>query len=148
MHTYKGREHLLLEAVELRKQGYGYRSIARKLSEPVSWSVVRQWVRHIPAPDAHKKSSPFMLHPIPWEELKTNTSRRRALVLERQHRCEMCELGTWLGEPIPLELDHIDGDKGNNSKENSRLLCPNCHALTPTYKGKNMKHLRGAVAQW
>lgn len=38
---------------------------------------------------------------------------------------------------IPLEIDHIDGDYTNNSEENLRLLCPNCHSLTPTYKGAN-----------
>ena len=38
---------------------------------------------------------------------------------------------------IPLEVDHIDGDYTNNKEENLRLLCPNCHSLTPTYKSRN-----------
>jgi predicted HNH restriction endonuclease len=37
---------------------------------------------------------------------------------------------------IPLELDRINGDRTDNRKENLRLLCPNCHALTETYRGK------------
>lgn len=38
-------------------------------------------------------------------------------------------------------MDHIDGNTENNVKENLRLLCCNCHALTSTYKGKNIgKH--------
>jgi len=36
------------------------------------------------------------------------------------------------GEP-PLQIDHIDGDAGNNRPENLRLLCGGCHSLTPTY---------------
>ena len=53
--------------------------------------------------------------------------------------CSHCTNTTWLGAPIPLELDHKDGDSQNNCITNLRLLCPNCHALTPTYRGKNKK---------
>lgn len=53
--------------------------------------------------------------------------------------CSCCGNSEWLGGPIPLELDHIDGNSANNSLTNLRLLCPNCHALTPTYRGKNKK---------
>ena len=48
--------------------------------------------------------------------------------------CTMCGLREWLGQPIPLELHHIDGSSSNNNRENLVLLCPNCHTLTPTYR--------------
>ena len=54
--------------------------------------------------------------------------------------CSNCGGLEWLGQPIPLELDHLDGNKHNNQLDNLRLICPNCHALTPTYRGKNTKH--------
>lgn len=56
-----------------------------------------------------------------------------------ESQCSNCGLFDWLNEPIPLELDHIDGDNSNNELANLRLLCPNCHAKTPTYRGKNKR---------
>ena len=51
--------------------------------------------------------------------------------------CSDCGLSTWRGQPVPLELDHRNGDNRDNELSNLRLLCPNCHAFTPTYRGKN-----------
>lgn len=42
-----------------------------------------------------------------------------------------------MGKPIPLEIDHIDGNSDNDSKENLRVICLNCHGQTSTYRGKN-----------
>lgn len=54
-------------------------------------------------------------------------------------KCEKCGSIEWLGVPIPLELDHINGDPTDNRIENLRILCPNCHALTSTYRGRGKK---------
>ncbi|MFC9298946.1 HNH endonuclease [Streptomyces sp. NPDC057011] len=52
-------------------------------------------------------------------------------------QCQMCGIEpTWQGYPLPLEVDHIDGDWRNNQPDNLRLLCPNCHSTTDTYRGR------------
>ena len=54
--------------------------------------------------------------------------------------CESCGIGeNWNGKDLVLELDHIDGNNTNNSLENLRILCPNCHSQTPTFRGRNIK---------
>ncbi len=57
----------------------------------------------------------------------------------KESKCENCGMEKWLGMQIPLELHHIDGDKINNQLSNIKILCPNCHALTENYRGKNKK---------
>ena len=52
-------------------------------------------------------------------------------------KCSFCGLTRWLDGEMPLQLDHKDGNKDNNNLRNLRLLCPNCHALTPQYRLKN-----------
>ena len=59
----------------------------------------------------------------------------------KEYKCESCGLTEWLDEPIPLELHHKDGDRFNNTLENYLLLCPNCHAFTENYRGKNVKQI-------
>lgn len=55
------------------------------------------------------------------------------------YKCSSCKLSEWMGYKIPLEVDHINGIHTDNRIENLRFLCPNCHALTDTYKGKILK---------
>lgn len=55
----------------------------------------------------------------------------------KQHQCTHCGLAVWCGQPILLELHHINGINNDHRLSNLHSLCPNCHALTNNYRGKN-----------
>lgn len=63
------------------------------------------------------------------------SSRKVRLLEEASYQCSQCGYDKKRpdGQSI-LEIDHIDGNPENNSKNNLRVLCPNCHALTPTFR--------------
>jgi len=77
-----------------------------------------------------------------FEDLKTDASRKLRLLEQVEYKCFICSISKWNDQKITLELDHIDGKHSNNTLENLRLLCPNCHSQTPTYKAKNKGHGR------
>lgn len=64
---------------------------------------------------------------------------KKYLLSKYDNRCSICgwsEVNKFTGT-IPLELEHVDGNYLNNKEDNLTILCPNCHSLTPTYKGAN-----------
>ena len=55
-------------------------------------------------------------------------------------KCERCGISEWMGEPITIEIHHLDGDHFNNEPSNLACLCPNCHSQTENYSGKSSKN--------
>lgn len=66
---------------------------------------------------------------------------RKRIILEQKEKCNKCKLDKWLGNNMPLELEHIDGNHYNNERTNLEALCPNCHSLTPTWRGRNKNNI-------
>ncbi len=132
--------------------------LARRLGlDPTNGSVqrrLRERIAELSLPTAHLRGRG-------WASGRSRPSRRRPieelLVADSPHRgsafrgrlveegildprCALCGLERWRGRPAPLQLDHVNGDPGDNRRENLRLRCPNCHAQTPTYCGRNIRN--------
>jgi 5-methylcytosine-specific restriction endonuclease McrA len=64
-------------------------------------------------------------------------------------KCAECGItDLWNGKSLSLELDHINGDKHNNTRENLRYLCPNCHSQTNTFRVKNYNPIKSTKRKW
>ena len=131
----------VLEKLHLRVAGSNYETVKRKISElhlDVSHMTGKAWnqgVRYTPLRQAQPLSEILVEHST---FMNANHLRERLLREGvKQHKCERCGNTEWLGEPIPLELHHVNAVRDDQRLENLRLLCPNCHALTDNYRGKN-----------
>jgi hypothetical protein len=146
------------EIEQFVKESTSYAQLAKKIgycdgSSGSAYRTVHQMINELNLDISHFKGQgwnkgrryssekyiPFKEY-IQGDSIQTNKLRKKLLREGlKEHKCECCQNTTWINNPIPLEVHHKDGDKTNNEIDNLQLLCPNCHALTDTYKGKNTK---------
>lgn len=113
----------LLDKLDLKKAGGNFSSMKRKLQ--LLNVDCSHWTGQAWNKDQRLKD---------WSSYSRVVNLKKHLIKDRGHACESCNLTTWLSTVIPLEVDHVDGDKTNNELDNLKLLCCNCHALTPTWR--------------
>lgn len=91
--------------------------------------------------DPRKKQVALVDWLINGSTVQSNTLKRR--LFKEGLKTPKCELCGWeemsIDGRVPVELDHINGDHEDNRLENLRILCPNCHSLQLTHRGKNKK---------
>jgi len=131
----------VLKKIGLKETGGNYKQIKKYLNQlSIDYT-------HLTGQGWRKGSTDPVIKAIPLKNILIknsfyNSNRlRKRLINEKifKHKCLECNNSKWNGKKIPLELDHINGINTDNRLCNLRLLCPNCHALTSTYRGKNIK---------
>lgn len=75
------------------------------------------------------------------KEAKSRATVKRRLIAAGilENRCEWCGISEWRGKPLSIQIDHANGIRNDNRRENLRMLCPNCHSQTETFGAKNRK---------
>lgn len=151
----KLRKYTPEQLIEAAASSFSYRQALEKLNVVPAggnYEVIKKAINYFNIDVSHftgqasnrgrkfpRKSRPtqdYLDNKYPIQSYKLKLRLLNESILE--HRCVSCGLKTWQDKPIPLELHHKDGDRSNNNLSNLELLCPNCHALTPSYRGKNI----------
>ncbi len=87
-----------------------------------------------PGPVPAKRPEDILVRRDRKQRTKTLLLRRALREVGVPEACVGCGVGPeWLSKPMTLEVDHISGDWRDDRRENLRLLCPNCHAITRTW---------------
>lgn len=132
----------VLRRLGYRANGGNHRMVAGRITRlelDTSHFVGRSWaVGHT---FAHRRAKPLDEILVANSSYGSSGALRRRLIAAglKKPECEQCGLRTWRGQPLPLALDHVNGDHADNRLENLRILCPNCHALTDTWCARNRK---------
>ena len=147
MKKAKWRKFTRQEIEQFTKESFSWRHLGSKLGYNVETgsylATLRAMVKELDLDISHFTGQGWNKNNFDYSRFRKGTAIKsskaiNALIYLRGHRCEHCNLGFWLEQPIPLEVHHIDGDHLNNELDNLQLVCPNCHALTDNYRGKNI----------
>lgn len=131
----------VLKALNLCTRGSGFKRLKDRIAAD---SIDDSHIRARPQNAAALLSKTYTDEEVFVEHshyLSGSHLKRRLIRAGLEEVCSCCKLGPeWNGLFLSLQLDHINGTRTDNRKENLRLLCPNCHSQTETFSGKKAKH--------
>ena len=142
----KYKQISLVELKEIVKNNTSFSEVMRQLgyqSFTSQQSALKQYLDDNNIDYSHFKGHAWNKTEIPLSDdndfgVVNKRTIREILLKERPYKCEKCGLTDWLGEPISLQVHHIDGNSNHNTRNNLMLLCPNCHSQTDNWCHKNV----------
>ena len=148
-HDAKWRAYTKEQIQEIVNSSSSNREVARKLGYNCNgggtMESIKKMYQEYEIDTSHFKGQAWNKGNYNYDAFTTNSYKkngktlRTPLIQLRGQKCECCGLTEWLGQPINLEVHHINGDRTDNRMENLQLLCPNCHSYTPTFTKKGDK---------
>ncbi len=159
INTMKKRTWTVEELKNAVKNSFSYRQVLAKLNlreAGGNYAQIKKYIKELELNTGHFKGRGWNLGMhgigiprIPLEKILVKNSTFQSFKLKKrlfmaEIKPQYCEECNWAKKTfdgyLPLELDHINGDRHDNRLENLRILCPNCHSLKPTHRGRIRKN--------
>lgn len=150
------------------KSSRSYRQVLIKLGlKPAggNYKQIQKWIKNLGIDSKHFTGMGWNVglafdphNTIPIKDILVENSsyqshKLKIRLFKEGYKSQKCEICNWAQQSsdgrIPLELNHINGNHADNRIENLQILCPNCHSLQPTHRGRNkVKYRRAEMVEW
>lgn len=121
-----------------------YKEGKRGINTSVPWfDETRAWSRGKTILSDERVGRKFTKEEVFSINSKASTGRVKKIILTEkliEYKCKECGIFEWNNKIIILELDHVNGIRNDHRLKNLRLLCPNCHSQTETFRGRNINN--------